>query len=281
MKKIITLLLFTSALYAQPLVSVPESQNITIDGIYNSSEWQKAHSFFLVHGNDSTYFRLAYDSQGIYILAAGELETYPLFPEPLLSPKHSTSSNWTPGSDWFFHVSATDCESNQMYGDFNNCRLTQSGWVGAPNFLPGPPSSDTVEIFISFNKIGYNYGSGDTLGFAMILSNTFNQWHTWPGNSDGNTPSTWARLVLEQNIGLKENSLNRLSVFPNPAHNLITIRNAPENYTLSIHDQIGRQVINNQCTEQLQIDVSTLAKGTYTLKVTFEGDSKAYHFFKL
>lgn len=71
-------------------------------------------------------------------------------------------------------------------------------------------------------------------------------------------------------IGFDTNELNSIEIFPNPVSSVLNIVNLPDNSTVLIYDNKG-----SVCLEQLNtnnfIDVSSLAKGLYTLKVDLEG----------
>jgi len=79
--------------------------------------------------------------------------------------------------------------------------------------------------------------------------------------------------AVQDNITILEN----LSVYPNPAKNIITIATSPfirETGTLSLHDALGKEVykttINSPST---QIDVSQFASGSYYVSLFRNGST--------
>ena len=75
-------------------------------------------------------------------------------------------------------------------------------------------------------------------------------------------------------LGMDENNLALITMYPNPANNYITIdTNLPSSYT--IYDMQGRVItldINLHLGENL-IDISTLKSGIYFVNISSEGNS--------
>lgn len=69
-------------------------------------------------------------------------------------------------------------------------------------------------------------------------------------------------------LGTKDNELNRISVYPNPATDIIIIENLKTNFSLELIDNSGKLVksISNQ-TSKTEINIKNLASGIYYLKV--------------
>ena len=78
-------------------------------------------------------------------------------------------------------------------------------------------------------------------------------------------------IIVQNNSGISNNQLpSNLSVFPNPANNLMTIKAANDlvgsQYLIS--DQTGRQVLNGKlANEATPIDISQLTPGVYLIQV--------------
>lgn len=80
-------------------------------------------------------------------------------------------------------------------------------------------------------------------------------------------------------VGVEELNLeNQISVFPNPASNLLTIMIDDaelSEITISMIDLLGKQILVNQTfNKQITIDVSTFSKGIYFIKI--EKGNKKY-----
>ncbi|MBS1664849.1 MAG: T9SS type A sorting domain-containing protein, partial [Bacteroidetes bacterium] len=78
------------------------------------------------------------------------------------------------------------------------------------------------------------------------------------------TYSTIAKVVFEGND-------QELTVYPNPASNIITISQASsqKTVTLTIFDQQGRKLLVKELTNKntFQVDISSLTKGVYTIQI--------------
>jgi hypothetical protein len=114
---------------------------------------------------------------------------------------------------------------------------------------------------------GYAYTVEDTKAAAGT-----NYYRLSIHSTDGsiaNSPTTTARLANSQSF--------EPTIFPNPAANLINIttNNAIE---YAIVDMAGHTALRGTST---QIDISSLQKGTYVLKMTSNGQSSAVSFLKI
>jgi len=78
-------------------------------------------------------------------------------------------------------------------------------------------------------------------------------------------------IIVENNSGIADNKLQAgISVYPNPANNLMTIKAANDlvgsQYLIS--DQTGRQVLNGKlANEATPVDISQLTPGVYLIQV--------------
>lgn len=78
-------------------------------------------------------------------------------------------------------------------------------------------------------------------------------------------------IIVENNSGIADNKLQAgISVYPNPANNLMTIKAANDlvgsQYLIS--DQAGRQVLNGKlANETTPVDISQLTSGVYLIQV--------------
>ncbi|QAA80715.1 T9SS type A sorting domain-containing protein [Aequorivita sp. H23M31] len=82
-------------------------------------------------------------------------------------------------------------------------------------------------------------------------------------------------------VGIEENVVNNLILYPNPTEGILTLSNA-NNFTnprYSIFDMQGRLIIGS-ALNQNQIDVSQLANGTYLLKINDLNSTKIQRFIK-
>lgn len=261
---------FTS-LAAQTVIPAVYNNSVVADGVVSAGEWGQSSSLTIAAPGNTITYKVAYDANKLYVLCYGKLESAnALFPEVLLDVNNSKSSTWE-NDDWWFHVSATDCESQGVYGSYTNCAVTQPNWIGMPNFSPGLPNTDTVEIAISWTKINFDPQSGNDLGVSLLCTNTFNAWHIWPTGSNRNNPSTWG--ILDFNVvttGVSEAGRdNGIEVFPNPISNgdfYLTIKGASPAAYATVVDLSGRTIRQLNPGEN-RIALDGIEKGVYQIIV--------------
>jgi hypothetical protein len=70
------------------------------------------------------------------------------------------------------------------------------------------------------------------------------------------------KLVFGGNVGLDEDNMNLLSVYPNPAKDMLHI-NGVDNEMVSVYDDSGRLVMQEICNGQL--DINNLESGLYAI----------------
>lgn len=77
-------------------------------------------------------------------------------------------------------------------------------------------------------------------------------------------------IVIDNPVNVENNIAAAISVYPNPANNVITVANA-ENANIVIVNMLGEVVANvNNASSNQNIDISKLANGTYFVKVDGE-----------
>lgn len=277
MKKLLHSLLLigaTSSLQAQHIEFPLDTNTVTIDGVMNASEWQNAETILInVNTAETVQVMFKHDNNAMYFAYSGKLESAnALFPEVLLDPQNIGGNSWSNGQ-WWFHVSATDCEDSTNYGIYNNCMAVQPDWQGAPNFTMGAPMTDTVEIRIPFSKVGFSTATMDTMGISMMVTNTVSAYHLYPTTADRNMPNTWAKATFSKVYAgissLQEKPLP--IIFPNPVKNELHVdmRNATGDMTIT--DITGAvQYHSDDIKGRITIPVAHLAAGTYLVHIMSE-----------
>ncbi|MCY1231897.1 hypothetical protein D3C87_46550 [compost metagenome] len=88
---------------------------------------------------------------------------------------------------------------------------------------------------------------------------------------NGGTVSFDQFSVEDMSLGVKENNIAGLKVYPNPVTNgkLFIATDANIEKTVAIYDVLGKQVVNTTATES--VNVSNLKGGVYIVKITEEG----------
>lgn len=282
MKKLLAIIalvaLLVNAALAQTSVVIPFDLNtVTMDGQINTSEWQDADSVFIVMSNNDTitiYYK--HDMQNVYFAFAGKLESHSVsqvFPDVLLDPQNKKDTAWESGQ-WWFHVSAQDCENEGAYGVYNNCNVSQTGWTGVPNFTPGPPYTDSVEIKIPYNKINFNSVTQNVFGLAFVITNTNSIYQMWPASADRNKPSTWATATINKfPVDVSTITQNAtIKCYPNPATSNLYIEGITINTPVMLIDVYGSIVRDEVATSKThQLNVANLPEGIYYLSVVQAG----------
>jgi beta-glucanase (GH16 family) len=102
---------------------------------------------------------------------------------------------------------------------------------------------------------------------------------SWPGSPDATTvwPQDllvdYVRVYQQSPLGIQEDTRAELTVFPNPASNTLFIR-APTSmfgWNIQVYNLKGQQIGNSFRVEaETQLDVSSMAKGIYYLKLVGE-----------
>ncbi len=259
---------------AKPLSLTEDS--IQIDGLLNEQSWAFADQVWIVNGNDSIKVRSLYNNANLYFAFTGKLESANvLFPEILIDADNQRATTWQT-NDWWFHVSATDCENKGAYGVYNNCLLVQPGWRGVPNFNPGMPMTDTVEIAIPLSKLETTIQAGNTINISVLVTNTFSTYKHWPATADRNKPSTWGTLSFVFQTGLEPIQLEKhpFRVIHNQGNEISILFPSSAKQSATFMDYSGRVIQTITETNSNIITFKHLQPGIYLMKT--ETGSQAY-----
>lgn len=271
MKKVILLfisIIFITTAKAQLLIFPLDTNAVTVNGRIATPEWRNANSIMIpVNSSDSVRVMFKHDGTAMYFAFTGKLESAPgLFPEVLTDAQNVSGTSWTSGQ-WWFHVSATDCENDGGYGIYNNCDTVQPGWEAVPNFQLGAPMTDTVELRIPFAKTGFNPATMDTMGMVLMVTNTLNAFHLYPTTADRNVPRTWTKAIFARaGASIPETTTQTaLHIYPNPTNDVIHM-NVKEEGTITITDVTGKVVHRSIVKGQMSISTYGWPTGTYTIQ---------------
>jgi len=188
---LLVVLILTAPALGVDRLEIPHGSSPTIDGAFQLEEWEDGVlvEFTAAHGEASILVYVKHDDD--YLYAGFEYPDYPdgelLLPEVLIDPNNEKSELWS-ADDWWFHVSAQNCDGQGGYGDYNRCGRTRSGWLGRPNFLPGSRSVplDAIEIRISLELA--DLALGTPFGLALTLE-------AWPARrADTGHPGRRSRV---------------------------------------------------------------------------------------
>lgn len=276
-------LLFSTGGFAQQHIAFPyDTAPVTVDGILTASEWNNAKSIMIpVNTTDNIEVKFKHDNTAMYFAFSGKLESaQALFPEILTDAANAGGTAWKSGQ-WWLHVSATDCENEGGYGVYNNCKVTQPDWTGAPNFDMTPPNTDTVEIRIPFSKVGFNIATQDTMGMVMMVTNTATIFKLYPQTADRNVPSTWAKATFDKfPVNIPSTPTTTFKIYPNPANDVINLSGIDVPATISITDLTGK-TLQKIATGKSEATVllSNYASGTYVITVATQAGNQGSMLF--
>lgn len=273
-------LLMQSSLYAQhhwlakPL-SVSED-SIVIDGVLSEQSWKAADEVLITNANDTIRVKVLHHPTYLYFAFSGKLESAnALFPEILIDADNQRSTSWQ-SNDWWFHVSATDCESKGAYGVYNNCLAVQSDWRGVPNFVMGAPYTDTVEIAIPWSKLAYTPKAGDSINISVLVTNTANIFRHWPATAIRTNPSSWGTLTFALQTGeveLTQPKAYQILNNPGSSVRIIFDKELPE--TIELYTLTGIKVQHTFSIENNTLVLDQLPKGMYWVAIQ-SGHSYTY-----
>ena len=92
--------------------------------------------------------------------------------------------------------------------------------------------------------------------------------------------NTWTTTFVE-NLGLDDEAINSLSVYPNPAKDKLHIYNNSIITSIEITSVLGKQVLTKTTNKtSLEIDISTFTSGVYFVKIKNENAEKTIKFIK-
>ncbi|HMK06091.1 MAG TPA: T9SS type A sorting domain-containing protein, partial [Flavobacterium sp.] len=123
-------------------------------------------------------------------------------------------------------------------------------------------------------------GTGPT-GTALTNTTSAQRLNAGCYETDNNPTDFTAALPIPRNtvtplnvcsLGVKQNSISGLNVYPNPVigNNLYITSDSNESKLVVLFDVLGKQVINTTVTNQ-PINVANLNSGVYFLKITEDG----------
>ena len=191
------------SLGAEPL-RIPFGVAPVVDGTFTAAEWYDATTVEFVAAAGAVHVRvhLVHDATRLYIAfeyvenPTGEL----VIPEILIDPNDGKAAEWQ-ADDWWFHVSAQDCDAQGGFDNYARCGITRPLWSGMPNFQPDPNSValPAIEVQIPLSMVSLAPGA------VFGLSLTVNAWPSdtrgyWPEGAEIKSPATWGEAILAADV---------------------------------------------------------------------------------
>lgn len=267
-------LAFMQNISGQQFITFPNGSAPVIDGVMGSLEWSDAANIDIkVNANETVKVFYKTNADTLYFAFIGKLESGNVrFPEICLDTRNDKSFFWE-GDDWWFHVSATDCDYNGAPAVYTDCALDQDDWLAMPNIVQGLPIVDSIEIAIPFSKV--NLDSKDTFGIAFNVTNTFSTWNFWPEEAELNQPATWATACFSQTTSSGIPFISdrvEIEIYPNPCDGQFTITSMLGFNDVMLFDELGKLVTSVHQQEKvnrltMELNSLNLQKGTYMISV--------------
>jgi len=255
-------------------LAIPCGNSIESDGVVRPAEWADADSLSIdIQGNRTVTILHKHDSLQLYFAFLGHLQSsMARFPEVMIDTDHSGGTSWD-SKDWWFHVSATDCEYQGAHSTYDSCAIERPTWKGAPNIpagIPEPPYVDTIEIAIPLSTLG---SLGNTFGIAFDVTNTFNSWEYWPASAKIGEPGTWSSATLSPCNPSAVGSAKALAfqLFPNPATQHIHVKFndiSTESGRIEVYNMLGSLVYSTRNLSGIgkhTLDIGDWPTGTYLI----------------
>ena len=145
-------------------------------------------------------------------------------------------------------------------------------FVNPPTLAPGPYYA-SVELYSNGNANDIRVADDETVaqpGDASAIYLPFD-----PNNQGvyGNGTAFGIRLLFG-GAGVGENSLEGVSIYPNPSQGIVNVTNGSNSVnTITVHDINGRVVLTKTASQATTLDLSTAGAGVYTVTVSNENGS--------
>jgi hypothetical protein len=167
-------------------------------------------------------------------------------------------------------------ESVAFYYSLNATSLSTGTWT-AVTALNLNEKLTTVNTNLAVNgNLAANYTNMSNIISGLNWTNGTNLWIKWVDNNDAGANGMYAIenfiISVNQVLGIKQNTIAGLNMYPNPVSNgtLHINSNSSEAKSVSVYDLLGKQVLNTK-TSNSAINVSSLKSGSYIVKITEDG----------
>jgi heat shock protein HslJ len=167
--------------------------------------------------------------------------------------------------------------------------LTFEGMAACNSFSGNFNLDEDEDLFFNdFTSTDLNCETEDLNDFEMIYSHLFSGEEHFPMNISyysatgelslwfGSSTGIAYRFTKTPLLGTQDFTEVPLKIYPNPTSDFLMVENAKTNSSFQIFDMDGKLISQGKLGSQNKIDVSTLEKGNYILKM----NSKNYRFIK-
>ncbi len=152
----------------------------------------------------------------------------------------------------------------------NECRWNIRDSAGEVVYIGGPyGNNQTINVTFSLPADCYSFTildtEGDGGGAITLTDSDGTEIYSTNGNyGSGETTQFSSNGVL----GVTQNQLDNISLYPNPASTVLNLRNA-ENADIQVYDILGKMILSQEnISMDAQINVANLQTGTYFMKIS-------------
>ncbi len=178
----------------------------------------------------------------------------------------------------------TGCNIDGALGVWYNFVSEGDGEVTASIVTPAGPSSVTFYYAPDENAtesdlelVLQNSNQCVSGTSAMITTDPGQAYYVYVVNQGGRTDIT----IDGVNLGTDENTIEGFSFYPNPADTTLNLRAVDNIETVALYNILGQKVIDQTIgATSSEINIASLAAGTYVMKVTVNGETGTYKVLK-
>ncbi len=115
---------------------------------------------------------------------------------------------------------------------------------------------------------GEEVGNQGSTTFADIVNDGVYTYSVVATDGNGRFSAPEHVAVSVGIVGVEENTLESVSIYPNPVNNMLTIDGGNAEYSYVMYNGMGQMVANGKAQGLEHINVSDMAKGVYFLRLT-------------
>jgi hypothetical protein len=167
--------------------------------------------------------------------------------------------------------------------DFDNCILGTTG-LDVLSFEKNLFSDGVIDIALTRNTLQNFGGYGPLLQFRIVSNDGVSVVTETDFGIQGITAVTstgqevllspiGGTVVIDPNrVGVDEEEMARLIVYPNPSSEMLTVAGLPQGASIELIDVLGQQVAfqGRAMADRVQVNVSDLRSGAYQLRVVMQ-----------
>lgn len=140
-------------------------------------------------------------------------------------------------------------------------------------FAIQPPTAGCYKLEV-YDAYGDGINSGYGAGYVKVFDNNSNQIVY----SDGQFGAQFNYYIYADSPSAIEENMNELSIYPNPANNLLNIQSSTQIQSVEVLNIQGQLVIKEGNVNQ--INVSNLTNGVYMIRIATDNGVKVQKFVK-